>query len=133
MKSAILVVALVAALAFVCEADEKFRDPLSKLVKIMDEDDEDGDSLIEAWENEYKDSEPESEKDQIFKETLQLFAQYFLFKVQNGCTQENVDVLNKVKDLVDKYNILLSTNLKDAVLDHRIEYEIACKKLLRAK
>lgn len=96
MKSASLVVALVAALTFVCEASNENLNPCKKIDDMMNTaHDFDGHSLIAAWENEYKDSKPETENDTRFKETMKVFVDYLQADLTEGCTQKNIKLLKK--------------------------------------
>lgn len=137
MKSAILVVALVAALAFVCEADQNVPDPCETINAIMVKaNDTDGHSLIAAWENEYKNSNPKTEGDQLVKETLQLFVQFLQFNEGDECKQKNLDLLHKVNDVVNKYGIMIAArqlyNLSGALHRKGISYVVACIGLMGA-
>lgn len=137
MKSAICVVALVAAIAFVCEAKEKLTDPLLELNEIMEKaNDTDGHSLIAAWENQYKNSNPENESDKLVKDALQKFVKFFQFNPDAGCKEEDVDVLNDARDLVREHDLFrdqrIHENLIGAFRYKEANYELACREIIYA-
>lgn len=134
-RSAICVVALVAALAFVCEAGPMRFDPCKRINAIMAQyKDTDGHSLIAAWEEKYKNSEPKTEHDRLFKDTLKKFVEFFQFDPKNGCKRENVDVMDEVFKVVAYYQLLdiriLRKYLVDAFYKKSTEYVNTCKGMI---